>query len=132
MIYLNDKYFKNAIISENTRYEIKEGVIWWYEGTWISGTWPDGCWCGGDWQTGTWYLGNFTSGLWRDGIWLDGSWSYHGTWLNGNWKRGWIRCLIKKDFSNFFKESEYKQFSPKAYFKPKLTMALNYATYKNN
>jgi len=83
-----------------------------------------------------WMHGHFQGGYWYDGIWEEGFWQtrerdngiynaynydyYGGVWLNGTWIKG---NMLNKTTSN------YSIVSPKSYFKPKSTIALNYAKY---
>lgn len=66
-----------------------------------------------------WYYG-----IWHDGLWKMGEWA-NGDWLNGTWITGAIRKPSKKHSGNWYT----KKISPKCYFKPKLTISLNYSKY---
>jgi len=74
---------------------------------------------------GTWFHGDWENGVWFDGFWIRGFWS-SGYWLNGIWKFGYWHnglCYPDEVYIDI-------KISPKTYFKPKRTLSLNYATYK--
>jgi len=79
----------------------------------------DSHYVGLDWYSGTWY-----DGIWKCGQWHDGHWNIPPIWISGDWIGGAI-----------FSEMKYywvlSEVSPKCYYKPKTTMSLNYAKYKD-
>lgn len=113
MKYINSKFWKRVETDSNSSYKLnpKGGNVWnhgsWYLGNWLNGTWKNGCW---------------HDGIWNDGIWEDGLWLV-GYWLNGTWYKG--RC-----FSFYDKGVHEIEVSPKSFKKPKYTLSLNYAIYK--
>ena len=59
--------------------ELRDGVVYWLNGTWLGGVW-----FGGDWHGGIWFRGTWHDGTRHDGTWLDGEW-LGGNWIDGDW-----------------------------------------------
>lgn len=134
---LNTAYWWEFTASKEAKYKA-EGTIWfggvWFDGIWSIGTWYDGVWAGGSWTNGTWLDGLWVDGQWHmgswlDGVWVDGQWN-NGWWVNGIWLNGlWLDGEISKEIVNGRHKYEKINISPKSYYKPKLTLSLNYAKY---
>ena len=109
---IDNKYWINAEVawwSEYLIYRPQHGEVEveWLQGDWISGVWNYGDWKGGFWRSGIW-----NNGVWRKGV-----------WLSGTWEKGFVSLKDKFAFTETY-------VSPKANFRPKQTLSLNYATYE--
>lgn len=101
MKIVDSKFMVSATISSGSNYtETIDGILWHW---------------------GVWYLGFWINGVWESGLW------HTGVWINGSWVTGDLKNIDDTP-SYFFLRS--MPFSPKSYFKPKLTISLNYAKYK--
>lgn len=76
--------------------------------------------------SGIWYAGTWLNGYWRRYSWSQDKSglfvSETSIWLNGIWISGTIMGII-------FADNIPSKISPKAYFKPRSTLSLNYAKY---
>jgi len=106
---INNKWWVNAQISDDAIIT-EDGMIW-----------PD--FHSGVWYDGIWHMGDWLGGIWLNGVWHDGTWS-SGYWLNGNIVK---RCIIKNLVTY---DANFVPISPKSFYKPKSTLSLNYANYK--
>lgn len=137
----NGGAWPSAMISVGSRYDrlytpwFCDGV--WYNGVWYRGQFRNGLWVKGTWVNGSWLNGTWLNGIWEDGdkyggVWCDGQWKagvwFGGIWLNGNWIKGRLWYWVD-EFNGHWGESTV---SPKSHLRPKTTLSLNYAKYKNN
>jgi len=108
---ISTKFWKDIDISSDSVYD--------YNGIWKNGDLFGGTWFDGTWERGTWQDGLWVTGLWKTGIWFESK----AIWLNGTWQEGRI----------FRKGKEFVRIrmSPKAFWRPKRTLSLNYAKYQN-
>jgi len=66
---------------------------------------------------------DFKKGIWYSGVHIKGDWFGKGIWLNGTWIDG---VLWLKYGPRYLR---HPKMSPKSYFRPQKTIALNYAMY---
>jgi len=103
---VNNTYWKGALLSLNCSFKRVHGQPELIRGIWFDGTWLNGYWR-------AWGL--------KKGSYLEVDIACY--WLSGQWEKGSICYIYKWRYCD-------SKLSPKALFRPKTTLSLNYANYQ--